>query len=84
MLDVVANNLANINPSGYKQRQILFSDLFYSNVAGSEIGSGSRISQVRRNLAQGNLDPTGESLDFAIRGQGYFIVNGGIANISKT
>lgn len=80
MLDVVANNLANINTSGYKQRQILFSDLFYSNVAGSEIGSGARISQVRRNLSQGNLDPTGESLDFAIRGQGYFIVNDGSQN----
>ena len=80
MLDVVANNLANINTTGYKQQQIQFADLFYSNVAGAEIGSGAQVNQVRRNLAQGNLDATGESLDFAIRGQGYFVVNDGTQN----
>lgn len=91
-LDVVANNLANLNTLGYKSQQMSFTDLIYSDVtpaAGtsdgriggrnpSQIGNGVKVSQISRKLKQGVLQTTGESLDFAISGEGYFAVSDGV------
>lgn len=90
-LDVVANNLANINTTGFKSDRVLFSDLVYRdyrNGAGSnnaefggvnpaQIGTGVQISQISRNFTQGALQDTGEPLDFAIRGEGFFVLQDG-------
>ena len=88
-LEVVANNLANLNTTGFKADRVLFSDLVYRQIrSGSgangddfgginpaQVGTGVRVSQIDRNFTQGVLQDTGEILDFALRGDGFFVVN---------
>ncbi len=90
-LDVVANNLANINTTGYKSQRILFSDLIYTTIqpaaAGSntdfggtnprQAGFGVSVAQTGRNHGQGVLSSTGQSFDFAIQGNGFFVLSDG-------
>lgn len=87
-LDVVANNLANTNTIGYKGQSIQFSDLIYQNLQNGtlpsenggtnpiSIGTGVQVSQISRQFGQGTLQDTGETLDFAIEGEGFFTVTG--------
>jgi flagellar hook protein FlgE len=91
MLDVVGNNLANSNTSGYKSQSVNFSDLVYqnliqgtsasgNNVSGTnpiQVGSGAQVSSISTNLTQGTLQTTGNTLDMALQGNGYFVVNNG-------
>ena len=91
MLEVVGNNLANLNTTAYKTSRTLFSDLMYevqrgtssssSGLLGSvnsvQIGTGSRLSQVDLNFAQGNLESTGNDLDLAMDGGGFFVATSG-------
>ncbi len=91
MLEVIGNNLANLNSTAYKAQRVQFSDLLYQTVSAassgangligginpSQVGSGSQVGQISSNLSQGNLEPTGQSLDFAIDGDGFFVVAGG-------
>ena len=88
-LEVVANNLANLNTTGFKASRVQFADLNYTTIregAGSnsddfgginpaQVGAGVRVSQVSRNFSQSVFQDTGETLDFAIRGEGFFVVN---------
>jgi len=87
-LDVISNNLANVNTTGFKKSKIEFQDLLYENVrpAGSEqgngtqlptglqIGHGSRVVSTSRVFTEGELTQTGERLDVAIQGDGFFEV----------
>lgn len=88
-LDVVANNLANMNTVAFKSQMTTFSDLMYDTIrsgAGSgptsggvnpqQIGAGVQISEIARNFRQGALESTGELLDFAIEGDGFFVMEG--------
>jgi flagellar hook protein FlgE len=91
MLEVVGNNLANLNSTAYKSSRVLFSDLMYeiqrgtssssSGLLGSvnsvQIGTGSRLAQVDLNFAQGNLESTGNDLDLAMDGGGFFVASSG-------
>lgn len=91
MLDVVGNNLANVNSVGFKAQRALFTDLLYetlrpatgsssTNLGGTnpvQIGSGVKLAQVDREFSQGSLDLTGGDYDFAISGDGFFIVSSG-------
>ena len=91
MLEVVGNNLANLNTTAYKTSRTLFSDLMYevqrgtssssSGLLGSvnsvQIGTGSRLSQVDLNFAQGNLESTGNDMDLALDGGGFFVASSG-------
>lgn len=88
MVDVVANNLANVNTSGFKRSQIVFQDLLYvtqqesgTEVAsgitapgGLEIGSGVRPAATIRVFSSGEFQNTGRRLDIAIRGDGFLQV----------
>lgn len=90
-LDIVANNLANINTAAYKTNRGVFADLFYEtvqaatsgndlNVGGTnpnQIGTGVKIAQITKNFTQGNLESTGQPFDFALDGDGFFVVNNG-------
>lgn len=84
LLDVTANNIANASTVGYKTQRTAFTDLMYAEMAntlGVEGGSGVRVSSVSANLEQGMLTETGNVLDCAIKGDGYFCVadeNGGL------
>jgi len=88
-LDVIANNVANINTTGFKRSRAEFTDLIYQSdrmmgVAsrgqnatipeGAQVGLGVRTAAIRTVNTQGTITNTGNSLDFAINGQGYFQV----------
>lgn len=95
MLEVIGNNLANLNTTAFKSRRTLFADLLYETVraaSGSasgeqggvnpaQVGSGSRVSRIDLQFAQGNFETTGAQLDFALQGNGFFIVNDGTQNL---
>src|SRR3989304_1997973 len=87
-LDVIANNLANVNTTGYKKSKIEFQELLYqtSRAPGSEqgggnqlptglqVGHGSRPVATSRIFTTGELSQTGERLDVAVQGDGFFEV----------
>jgi flagellar basal-body rod protein FlgG len=77
-LNAISNDLANLSTSGYKSERVAFSDLLYSpiNVAGSETsaGAGASAKVIGRSDAQGAIQETGDPLDLAIEGEGYFQV----------
>ena len=85
-LDAIANNLANSSTAGFQQRRVQFSDLLYQNevspgaaasqqttvAAGLQVGLGARPTSTEILQTQGNLSQTGNQLDLAISGQGFF------------
>jgi len=85
-LDVIAGNLANVSTNGFKRSRAVFEDLLYQTVrqsgaqssqqtqlpTGLSIGTGVRPVATERVHTQGNLQQTGNSLDLAINGQGFF------------
>ncbi len=85
-VDVIANNLANVNTTGFKQDRANFSDLLYQEVRraglrqpegntvplGLSIGSGVRLNSIDKEFRQGGLHQTGNDLDLAIQGEGFF------------
>ena len=87
-LDVIANNLANVNTTGYKKSKVEFQDLLYetTRAAGSEqgnnnqlptglqVGHGSKPVATSKIFTMGELKQTGERLDVAIQGNGFFEV----------
>ncbi|TWT88225.1 Flagellar basal-body rod protein FlgG [Pseudobythopirellula maris] len=89
-LDVIANNMANINTTGFKKDRANFEDLFYRQIrlpgstdadgnitpTGLEIGLGVRVGSTQSDHDQGAFQNTGNQLDFAIEGDGFFAVQG--------
>ena len=89
-VDNIANNLANVGTTGYKRSTIAFQDLFYENIATSkqgsstsmnssdgpmlQLGHGTRAVATIRNFMQGSVAETGNALDVAISGDGFFQV----------
>lgn len=87
-LDAIANNLANSSTAGFQQRQMQFSDLLYQNevspgaaasqdttvASGLQVGLGARPTSTEIVQTQGELSSTGNPLDLAISGQGFFQV----------
>lgn len=74
-LNVTANNIANVNTTGFKESRAEFADLFSTTGYGlsqNAIGAGVRVSNVAQQFSQGNVDPTGRNLDLAISGEGFF------------
>jgi len=88
-LDVIANNMANINTTGFKKDRANFEDLFYRNhrlpgsidadgnltSTGIEVGLGTRVSSTQTNHTQGAMQTTENPLDLAIEGDGFFKVS---------
>jgi flagellar hook protein FlgE len=77
-LNTTANNIANTSTNGYKGSRAEFSELFSVSPQGTsntQTGSGVRVSSISQQFSQGNVDVTGNSLDMAISGQGFFIVS---------
>ncbi len=87
-LDAITNNLANGSTNGYKRTRAVFEDLMYQNIrqagapdtqttqlpTGLQLGTGVRTVAPARNFSQGSLTQTGNPLDIAINGQGFFQV----------
>lgn len=82
-LSTVADNLANVNTTGFKDSRVEFADLVaggYGPIMGGPLqtGSGVRSSEIySMHSIQGVVNPTGRSLDAAIQGRGWFMVNDG-------
>lgn len=85
-VDVIANNLANVNTTGFKRSRANFEDLLYETVQGPrttaaqgivgpmQIGHGVRLASITRIHGQGGPEVTGRPLDIAIEGEGFFQV----------
>jgi flagellar basal-body rod protein FlgG len=87
-LDAITHNLANVATNGYKRSRAVFEDLMYQNLrqagapssgdsqlpTGLQLGTGVRAVATSRNFSQGALTQTGNNLDLAINGQGFFQV----------
>lgn len=85
-IDVVANNLANVSTNGFKRSRPVFEDLLYQTLrqpgakssqlsdipSGLQLGTGVRPVATERVFSQGNLVQTGNGLDLAINGNGFF------------
>ena len=86
-VQVISNNIANIRTTGYKKQRAAFQDLIYDHVrrvgaqasdqgtilpVGVDIGGGVKTVGTPRLMGQGTLSPTGNDLDIAIRGEGFF------------
>jgi len=94
MLDVAGNNLANVSTTAFKAGRISFSELLSetikkasqptTNVGGTnpqQMGSGVGIAGVSPIMSQGNIVNTGNPLDLAMEGEGYFVLSDGQQNI---
>ncbi len=81
-LDVVGNNLANLNTTGYKDSTVSFYDLLQQSVAGgsTQIGGGVSAPQTERLFTQGSIQLTGGNYDAAINGNGFFVVQDASGN----
>lgn len=87
-IDVISHNLANVSTNGFKRSRPVFEDLIYQTLrqpgaqasqqtqvpSGLQIGSGARPVATERIFLQGNLQQTGNSLDMAVQGNGFFQV----------
>jgi len=86
-VEVISNNIANVNTTGFKRQRAEFEDLLYQQqravgatsnengaivAAGVQIGTGVRAAAVYRIGEQGSLQSTGNNLDMAIQGKGFF------------
>ena len=86
-VETIANNLANMNTTGFKQQRAEFQDLLYQNIQtpgaqtsdqgtyapnGIQIGAGVRTAAIYRITTQGDLQSTGNPYDVAVQGPGYF------------
>ncbi len=88
VVDATANNLANVDTTGFKRSQVEFQDLLYQTVrapgtqgangaevpTGIQIGSGVRTSGITKIFSVGNLENTNNLLDLAVNGEGFFEV----------
>jgi flagellar basal-body rod protein FlgG len=86
MMDTIADNLANLNTTGFKSETPEFQSLLYQNgiqpganstgttiyPSGLELGTGVKVASIKDTLTQGTLTSTGNPLDLAINGSGYF------------
>ena len=83
LLNVIANNLANLNTDGYKDEGLSFGDVFnqMQGVSGNgdpiQIGSGVQVEGETSNLTNGSLSSTGVASNMALQGNGYFVVQSG-------
>jgi flagellar basal-body rod protein FlgG len=97
-LDSISHNLANVSTNGYKRSHAVFEDLLYQNMrqvgaqqtqqntlpTGLQLGTGVRTVATSRDYTQGNLQQTGNSLDLAVNGNGFFQVQMADGSVAYT
>jgi flagellar hook protein FlgE len=79
-LNVTANNIANSATTGFKSSNSNFAELFAvspQGVSDTQIGNGVQLQQVEQQFSQGDIQTTGNSLDLALSGNGFFTVSSG-------
>lgn len=93
-MDVVGNNIANVNTTAYKSASVSFQDILGQTIRGAsspqdgrggtnpaQIGLGTQLAGISNNMAQGSLQSTGKLTDFAVQGDGFFVVSDGNQNM---
>jgi len=97
-VDTIANNIANVNTTGFKRERIEFQSLLYETMQGAgqnpaivgnrpanlQVGHGVRSVASTRNFTMGTVEPTGNNVDFAINGNGFFTIDRGNGNVGFT
>lgn len=97
-LAAIANNLANVNTTGFKRDRLVYEDLFYqverqpgakvddnnASPSGVQLGNGTRLVGTQKVFTTGNIATTGQSLDVAIVGQGFLQVRLGNGDTGYT
>ena len=97
-MNVISNNLANVNTTGFKRDRAVFEDMLYQNVkqaggqtdansqapTGLMLGTGVRIVATEKLHSQGNMVTTQSPLDLAISGDGYFQIAKGDGSLAYT
>jgi flagellar hook protein FlgE len=86
-MDVIGNNIANVNTTGFKTSRVNFQEMFSQNIRGnsisniginsvnpSQIGLGQAVSSIDSFFAQGAMQVTGRTLDMAVDGNGFFML----------
>lgn len=86
-MDVIGNNISNVNTPGFKGSRVTFSEALSQTLEGArestetsggknpmQIGLGMTVASIDKNMNQGSLQSTGNNLDMAIEGPGYFVV----------
>ena len=89
-MDVVGNNIANVNTTGFKSSRVTFQDLLNQTTQGGtapgdlrgginpvQVGLGSQIAAITMQIGQGNLQATQNPTDLAIQGNGFFVLSNG-------
>ena len=89
-MDVIGNNVANVNTTGFKKGRVDFQDMISQQLSGAaapttevggvnpkEVGLGVQVAAINTIFTQGNLQSTGVSTDIAIQGNGFFILKNG-------
>jgi flagellar hook protein FlgE len=90
LLDVVGNNLANVNTTGFKGQRVEFQDVIYSTMQQAsapaqggqlggtnpiQVGLGAAVASIDTSFQQGSIQLTGRDLDLALQGNGFFVVS---------
>ena len=96
-MDVVGDNLANVNTTGYKAGRMVFQDLFSQTLAGAraptdgrgginpkQIGMGADLGAIDKVFTQGSFSDTGVVTDMAIEGNGFFVLQGADGALNYT
>ncbi len=94
MIDVAGNNLANLNTVGFKSSRVIFAEMLSETIREAtaptailggtnpmQIGSGATLGSLDKTMTQGSMINTGQQLDMAIQGGGYFVLNDGIQSV---
>lgn len=95
-VDVISNNLANVNTTGYKKERVEFKDLLYETMdrarvlpeggrpVNLQVGHGTTPVATLKDFSTGSPEETGNKLDFFIDGEGFFLVQGPTGEINYT
>src|ERR1700742_3941938 len=79
-LEVIGNNIANVNTTGYKSSSMEFADTFSQTIGGNgsgavmQVGSGVTTASINSDFTPGPINPTGNPSDLAVSGSGFFVV----------
>lgn len=82
-LEVIGNNIANVNTTGYKSDSVSFADTFSNTLRAAsaasgdtsiQVGTGVQVAGISTNFTQGSLSSTGKPTDLGVSGSGYFVV----------
>ncbi len=89
-MDVIGNNVANVNTTGFKKGRVTFQDILSQTLSGAakptdergglnprQVGLGMNVASIDTLMMQGSIQTTGKNTDLAITGEGFFVVNSG-------